>query len=154
VLDLTRVASVRQLADCGANVIKINALFEDAAGEQPGCPRAGLRFPEPSMQQARDDAQSQGLDVFRHLAEKVDVIVENFLPTWVQNSASTTRAFARSIRASVYGSISGLGEDGSYRERPGFDQIPQRRGRAFDHRRAGPRSFFSAPIESIRTRPC
>ena len=40
VLDLTRVRSgptcVRQLADWGANVIKIDALTEDATGEQPG----------------------------------------------------------------------------------------------------------------------
>ena len=42
VLDLTRVRSgptcVRQLADWGANVIKIDALVEDAAGEQSGGP--------------------------------------------------------------------------------------------------------------------
>jgi crotonobetainyl-CoA:carnitine CoA-transferase CaiB-like acyl-CoA transferase len=42
VLDLTRVRSgptcERQLADWGANVIKIDALLEDAAGEQPGGP--------------------------------------------------------------------------------------------------------------------
>ena len=48
VLDLTRVRSgptcVRQLADWGANVIKIDALIEDAAGEQPGGPRHGSDF--------------------------------------------------------------------------------------------------------------
>jgi hypothetical protein len=48
VLDLTRVRSgptcVRQLADWGANVIKIDALMEDAAGEQPGGPRHGSDF--------------------------------------------------------------------------------------------------------------
>ena len=42
VLDLTRVRSgptcVRQLADWGANVVKIDALMADAAGEQPGGP--------------------------------------------------------------------------------------------------------------------
>src|SRR5450432_1666673 len=61
VLDLTRVRSgptcVRQLADWGANVIKIDALMEDAAGEQPGGPRHGSDF---APQQARDDAQSEG----------------------------------------------------------------------------------------------
>jgi len=48
VLDLTRVRSrptcVRQLADWGANVIKIDALMEDAAGEQPGGPRQAIRW--------------------------------------------------------------------------------------------------------------
>ena len=48
VLDLTRVRSgptcVRQLADWGANVIKIDALLEDAGGEQPGGPRHGSDF--------------------------------------------------------------------------------------------------------------
>jgi crotonobetainyl-CoA:carnitine CoA-transferase CaiB-like acyl-CoA transferase len=48
VLDLTRVRSgptcVRQLADQGANVIKIDALMEDAAGKQPGGPRHGSDF--------------------------------------------------------------------------------------------------------------
>ena len=64
VLDLTRVRSgptcVRQLADWGANVIKIDALLEDAGGEQPGGPAAGLGLPEPAPQQARDDAQPEG----------------------------------------------------------------------------------------------
>src|SRR5512141_361551 len=48
VLDLTRVRSgptcVRQRADWGANVIKIDALMEDAGGEHPGGPRHGSDF--------------------------------------------------------------------------------------------------------------
>jgi hypothetical protein len=48
VLDLTRIRSgptcVRQLADWGANVIKIDALSDDADSEQPGGPRQGADF--------------------------------------------------------------------------------------------------------------
>src|SRR5438874_13730122 len=48
VLDVTRVRSgptcVRQLADWGANVIKIDAPMEDAPREQPGGPRHGSDF--------------------------------------------------------------------------------------------------------------
>ena len=47
VLDLTRVRAgptcVRQLADWGANVVKIDAILEDG-GEQLGGPRHGSDF--------------------------------------------------------------------------------------------------------------
>lgn len=48
VLDLTRARSgptcVRQLANWGAKVVKIDALTEGAGGEQPGGPRRGSDF--------------------------------------------------------------------------------------------------------------
>src|ERR1700721_369417 len=86
VLDLTRVRSgptcVRQLADWGANVVKIDALVEDA-GEKPGGPRRG-----PDFQNLHRNKRAmtlnlkdpRGLEVFRRLAAKADVVVENFRP--------------------------------------------------------------------------
>src|SRR6202790_2120797 len=87
VLDLTRVRSgptaVRQLADWGANVIKIDALMEDGGGEQPGGPRQGSDFQNLHRNKramSLNLKDPKGLALFMRLAEKADVIVENFLP--------------------------------------------------------------------------
>src|ERR1700689_4886103 len=84
VLDLTRVRSgptcVRQLADWGANVIKIDALTEDAAGEQLGGPRHGSDFQNLHRNKraiALNLKDPKGLEAFRRIVEKADVIVEN-----------------------------------------------------------------------------
>src|SRR5260221_11703799 len=85
VLDLHHVRSgptcVRQLADWGANVIKIDALLPDAAGEQPGGPRQGSDFQNLHRNKRAMTLNLKDhlcLDVFLRLAEKADVEVENF----------------------------------------------------------------------------
>jgi crotonobetainyl-CoA:carnitine CoA-transferase CaiB-like acyl-CoA transferase len=87
VLNLTRVRSgptaVRQLADWGANVVKIDALMEDAAGEQPGGPRGGSDFQNLHRNKRAmtlNLKDPRGLEVFLRLVEKADVVVENFRP--------------------------------------------------------------------------
>src|ERR1700675_2843243 len=87
VLDLTGVRSgptcVRQLADWGANVIKIDALLEDAAGEQPRGPRQGSHFQNLQRNKRAmtlNLKDPEGLEVIRRLAEKPDVVVENLRP--------------------------------------------------------------------------
>ena len=135
VLDLTRVRSgptaVRQLADWGANVIKIDALTEDAGGEQPGGPRSGADFQNLHRNKRamtlnlKDPA---GLAVFRRLATQADVLVENFRPDVKARLGIDYESLHAINPRIVYGSISGFGQDGPYQQRPGFDQIAQGMG--------------------------
>ena len=135
VLDLTRVRSgptcVRQLADWGANVIKIDALMEDAAGEQPGGPRRGSDFQNLHRNKRAitlNLKDPKGLEVFRRLAEKADVVVENFRPDVKAHLGIDYESVRKINPRIVYGSISGFGQDGPYHKRPGFDQIAQGMG--------------------------
>lgn len=131
VLDLTRVRSgptaVRQLADWGANVIKIEMPESQDKG-QLGGPRGG-----PDFQNLHRNKRSlslnlktpQGLEIFRKLAATADVVVENFRPD-VKARLGIDYESLRAINPRiVYASISGFGQDGPYRDRPGFDQIAQ-----------------------------
>ena len=135
VLDLTRVRSgptcVRQLADWGANVIKIDALMEDGGGEQPGGPRQGSDFQNLHRNKRAmtlNLKDPKGLEVFKRLAEQADVVVENFRPD-VKAKLGIDYESLRNINPRiVYGSISGFGQDGPYHKRPGFDQIAQGMG--------------------------
>ncbi|MCC8969603.1 crotonobetainyl-CoA:carnitine CoA-transferase CaiB-like acyl-CoA transferase [Bradyrhizobium sp. USDA 4524] len=135
VLDLTRVRSgptcVRQLADWGANVIKIDALTEDAGGEQPGGPRRGSDFQNLHRNKRAmtlNLKDERGLAVFKRLAAKADVVVENFRPDVKKKLGIDYESLAAINPRIVYGSISGFGQDGPYHKRPGFDQIAQGMG--------------------------
>src|SRR5215471_14950644 len=135
VLDLTRVRAgptcVRQLADWGANVIKIDALLEDAGGEQLGGPRQGADFQnlhrnKRAIQLNLKDPK--GLEVFNRLVAKADVVVENFRPDVKAKLGVDYESVKKVNPRIVYGSISGFGQDGPYHKRPGFDQIAQGMG--------------------------
>lgn len=135
VLDLTRIRSgptaVRQLADWGANVIKIDALADDAGGEQPGGPRQGSDFQNLHRNKRAmtlNLKDPQGVAVFRRMAAKADVVVENFRPDVKERLGIDYESLRRINPGIVYGSISGFGQDGPYHKRPGFDQIAQGMG--------------------------
>ncbi|WFT92864.1 CoA transferase [Bradyrhizobium barranii] len=135
VLDLTRVRSgptcVRQLADWGAKVIKIDALTEDTGGEQPGGPRHGSDFQNLHRNKRAmtlNLKDPRGLEVFKRLAAKADVVVENFRPDVKKKLGIDYESLRQINPRIVYGSISGFGQDGPYHKRPGFDQIAQGMG--------------------------
>ena len=135
VLDLTRVRAgptcVRQLADWGANAIKIE-LPESVEGNAAlGGPRHGSDF-----QNLHRNKKSitlnlkapEGLKLFKRLVEKADVVVENYRPDVKHRLGVDYESLCTINPRLVYGSISGFGQDGPYHGRPGFDQIAQGMG--------------------------
>jgi crotonobetainyl-CoA:carnitine CoA-transferase CaiB-like acyl-CoA transferase len=135
VLDLSRVRSgptaVRQLADWGANVIKIETPPALEGGDSPGGPRHG-----PDFQNLHRNKRSltlnlkapEGRAILKRLTEKADVLVENFRPDVKHRLGIDYESLSAINPRLVYASISGFGQDGPYKERPGFDQIAQGMG--------------------------
>jgi crotonobetainyl-CoA:carnitine CoA-transferase CaiB-like acyl-CoA transferase len=135
VLDLTRVRSgptcVRQLADWGANVIKVETPPHLEKGEGAGGPRDNADFQNLHRNKRSitlDLKSPQGLAAFRRLVEKADVVVENFRPDVKDRLGINYEALKKVNKRIVLASISGFGQDGPYRDRPGFDQIAQGMG--------------------------
>jgi len=130
VLDLTRVRSgptcVRQLADWGANVIKIEAKTEDAGSPRRGSDFQNLHRNKRAMTLNLKDPRGRG--VFLRLVRKADVVVENYRPDVKKRLEIDYESLRKINPKIVYGSISGFGQDGPYQKRPGFDQIAQGMG--------------------------
>jgi crotonobetainyl-CoA:carnitine CoA-transferase CaiB-like acyl-CoA transferase len=131
VIDLTRARSgptcVRQLADMGAQVIQISAR-EDEQGDFPrrGFDSQNLHRNKRSI--TLDLKSPKGLDILKRLIAKADVVVENFRPDVKRRLGIDYETLAKDNPWLIYGSISGFGQTGPYRDRPGYDQIAQGMG--------------------------
>jgi crotonobetainyl-CoA:carnitine CoA-transferase CaiB-like acyl-CoA transferase len=132
VVDLTRVRSgptcVRQLADWGADVVKVEAVGEDTlqGGARESSDFQNLHRNKRAM--ALDLKSKEGVEILKKLVREADVLVENYRPD-VKHRLGIDFETLRAVNPRlVYTSISGFGEDGPYRERPGFDQIAQGMG--------------------------
>ena len=135
VVDLTRVRSgptcVRQLADWGAEVIKI----ESPVGLELSDGWDGDRH-DPDFQNLHRNKRCitlnlkdpDGMAVFRRIADRADVLVENFRPDVKFRLGIDYETLKQTNPRLVYASISGFGQDGPYAKRPGFDHIVQGMG--------------------------
>ena len=133
VLDLTAhragPTAVRQLADWGADVIKIEA-------PGPAVDATGSRRDGPDFQNLHRNKRSltlnlktpEGLKIFFDLAINADVVVENYKSTVKYKLGVDYEAVKKVNPRIVYGSISGFGQDGPYAGRAGVDQIAQGMG--------------------------
>jgi formyl-CoA transferase len=135
VLDLTRVragpTAVRQLVDWGASAIKIEMPAGLDEGEGPGGPRDGSDFQNVHRNKrgmTLNLKAPEGVAILKKMAAKADVLVENYRPDVKDRLGIGYEAMSAVNPRLVYGSISGYGEDGPYRLRPGFDQIAQGMG--------------------------
>jgi crotonobetainyl-CoA:carnitine CoA-transferase CaiB-like acyl-CoA transferase len=135
VLDLTRVRAgptcVRQLADWGANCIKIEAPEAVDTGGGLGGDRHGPDFQHVQRNKrgiTLNLKHPDGLALFRRMVAKADVVVENYRPDVKDRLGIGWEALSAVNPRIVLGSIGGFGQTGPYAKRPGFDQIAQGMG--------------------------
>ena len=133
VLDLTAHRAgptcVRQLADWGANVIKIEApdgINKDKGGiigARHGFDFQNLHRNKRSL--TLNLKSDEGKKVFFQLVEEADVVVENYRSAVKHRLGIDYEPCSKVNPRLVYASIAGFGQDGPYGKRPGVDQIAQ-----------------------------
>ncbi len=142
VLDLTRVLAgpwaTQNLADLGAEVIKIERpgqgddtrswgppFLADRAGRETGDAAYYLACNRGKKSVTLDVAKPEGRAIARRLAIASDVLVENFKVGDLARHGLDYESLARENPRLVYCSITGFGQDGPYRDRPGYDFMIQ-----------------------------
>jgi len=142
VLDLTRVLAgpwaTQNLADMGAEVIKIERPGQGDDTRRWGPPfvrdREGRDTPDAAYFMAAnrgkksvtlDIAAAEGQALARRLAEASDVVVENFKVGDLARYGLDYARLRQGHEGLVYCSITGFGQDGPYRDRPGYDFMIQ-----------------------------
>jgi formyl-CoA transferase len=135
VLDLTRVragpTAVRQLADWGADVIKVEAPESIVADGSLGAGRATPDFQNLQRNKrslALNLKEEEGRAILLRLVEQADVVVENFRPDVKRRLGIEYETLKGVNPGIILASISGFGQTGPYAKRPGFDQIAQGMG--------------------------
>ena len=131
VVDLTRAragpTAVRQLADMGADVVKVEAR-EEVEGDSTALGFDFLNLHRNKRSITLDLKHPRAIEVLKRLVTKADVVIENFRPDVKRRLGIDYDALAAINPRLIYGSISGFGQTGPYRDRPGYDQIAQGMG--------------------------
>ncbi len=135
VIDLTRVRSgptaVRQLADWGADVIKVEAPESMEPDGALGASRHTSDFQNLHRNKRSitlNLKEPEAIEILMKLVETSDVVVENFRPDVKDRLGINYDNLKKRNPKIILASISGFGQDGPYAKRPGFDQIAQGMG--------------------------
>ncbi|HUB95449.1 MAG TPA: CoA transferase [Stellaceae bacterium] len=134
VIDLTRARAgptcVRQFADWGASVVKVEMRETDPSNSSQADFSARH---DPDFQNLHRNKRSLAIDlkhpdgqrIFRRLVERADIVVENYRPDVKFRLGIDYESMKAVNPRLIYASISGFGQEGPYRDRPGVDQIAQ-----------------------------
>src|SRR5256885_9896806 len=145
VLDLTRVLagplSSQMLADLGAEVIKIERpgggddarifgppYLSDPNGKANNNNSFYLCANRNKQSVAVDIAKPAGQQIVRELAKTVDIIMENFKVGDLKRYGLDYEQIRTINPGVIYCSVTGYGQTGPYRTRPGYDAIFQAAG--------------------------
>lgn len=134
VLDLTQFLagpfSTQILADLGAQVIKLEAPSGDWARSLPphfvgdeSCYYLSINRNKQGV--VIDMKIPEGLELVKCLADKSDILMENFRPGVLDRLGLSYDDLSQRNPGLIWASISGFGQDGPYRDRPAYDMIVQ-----------------------------
>ncbi|MEE9124319.1 MAG: CoA transferase [candidate division NC10 bacterium] len=135
VLDVSQVMAgpfcTLLLADMGADVIKTERPQRGDDSRAMGPPfihgesAAFLAMNRNKRSVALNLKSEEGREVFRLLARRSDILVENFRPGTMESLDLHYEAIQKINPTIIYCSISGFGQTGPYRSRGGFDLVTQ-----------------------------
>jgi crotonobetainyl-CoA:carnitine CoA-transferase CaiB-like acyl-CoA transferase len=135
VLDLTRVLAgpycTMFLGDLGAEVVKIEqpGVGDDTRGWGPpfaGGESAYFLCTNRNKRSLTVDLKSaEGVSLIRRLAERADVLIENFRPGALDRMGLGEKEMRAANQKLIYASLSGFGADGPMADIAGYDLIVQ-----------------------------
>ena len=142
ILDLTRVLAgpfcTMMLSDMGAQVIKIEVpgtgddtrtyppFRKNKDGKQESLYYANINRNKKSL--TLNLKSEEGKDIFRRLVKKADIVTENYRPGVMDKLGLGYEELKKINPRLIYGSVSGFGNTGPYRLRPGYDILSQAMG--------------------------
>ncbi len=137
VLDMSRVLAGpfcgMLLADMGAEVIKLEIPLKGDDSRQFPPFKSGESLYYVNLNRGKKSITlnlktAEGKKIFRKLVKQCDVVLENFRPGTMESLGLGYEELRNINPRLIYAAISGFGQTGPYRSRPGYDIIGQAMG--------------------------
>lgn len=137
ILDLTWILSgpyaAMVLCDLGADVIKVERppwgdVARTTGPYQNGWSGYFFSINRGKRSTSIDLRHEEGKELFRRMAEQVDVVMENFTPGTMDRLGIGYETLAKRNPRLIFASTSGFGQTGPYRDRPALDIVVQGMG--------------------------